>query len=196
MLSSDNILIQPHKESEKKMAGQIHRQFASKDGDFITLINIYESWKKAGKSKGWCRRNFVSYRGLSHACSVHEQIGRILDTMGITLSSCLPERDPILKCIVKGLSRNIAGRNLTVDKFAKRKGAMPDNAPYRTIDGNQDVYIHPSSSLFAKAGAKLPKHLVFAEILVTTKCYMRFVSAMDIDWISELNISHINTSSK
>lgn len=207
MLSSDNVLIQPHIESEKKLAGQIHKQFASRDGDFITLINIYEAWIKSGKSKAWAHRSFVSHRGLSHACSVREQIKRILLTMGIAMSSCMPEREPVLKCIVKGLSRNIAGRtiNSTVDvkgkdksKFSQKNlhrdlSAGQDNAPYRTIEGNQDVYIHPSSSLFSKAGARLPKHLVYAEILVTTKCYMRYVSVMDIEWLAELEISHINT---
>jgi HrpA-like RNA helicase len=203
MLSSDNVLIQPHIESEKKQAGQIHKQFASRDGDFITLINIYEAWIKSGKSKGWCHRSFVSHRGLSHACSVREQIARILHSMGIKLSTCLPEREPVLKCIVKGLSRNIAGKttNTAVDAKGKGKGKNnqrdfrtgQDNAPYRTIEGNQDVHIHPSSSLFSKAGARMPKHLVYAEILVTTKCYMRYVSVMDIEWLAELEISHINT---
>lgn len=209
MLSSDNVLIQPHLESEKKLAGQIHKQFASRDGDFITLIHIYEAWIKSGKSKAWCHRSFVSHRGLSHACSVRDQIARILLTMGINMSSCLPEREPVLKCIVKGLSRNIAGRTTNTNVDAKGKGSGKDrnnkqqrdylshsgkdNAPYRTIEGNQDVYVHPSSSLFSKAGARLPKHVVYAEILVTTKCYMRFVSVMDIEWLAELNITHINT---
>jgi HrpA-like RNA helicase len=201
MLSSDNVLIQPHLESDKKTAGQIHKQFASRDGDFITLINIYEAWIKSGKSKGWCHRSFVSHRGLSHACSVREQIARILHTMGINMSSCMPEREPVLKCIVKGLSRNIAGKttNTNIDvKGKKQRGrdlTIQDNAPYRTVEGNQDVYIHPSSSLFSKAGGKMPKHLVYAEILMTTKCYMRYVSVMDIEWLAELDISHINTHS-
>lgn len=199
MLSSDNVLIQPHIESEKKLAGQIHKQFSSRDGDFITLINIYEAWIKSGKSKGWCRRSFVSHRGLNHACSVREQIGRILQTMGIKMSSCMPEREPILKCIVKGLSRNIAARTMNTTVNGKGKGkrdfSNQDRAPYRTVDGNQDVYVHPSSSMFSISGASLPKHLVYAEILVTSKTYMRYVSSMDISWLAELAISHINTSS-
>lgn len=200
MLSSDNVLVQPHIESEKKLAGQIHKQFSSRDGDFITLINIYEAWIKSGKSKGWCHRSYVSHRGLSHACSVRDQIARILQTMGITMSSCMPEREPILKCIVKGLSRNIAAKtmNTTVNakgKKVKRDLTSQDRAPYRTVDGSQDVYIHPSSSIFSKTGGSLPKHLVYAEILVTTKCYMRYVSTMDIAWLAELDISHINTCS-
>jgi hypothetical protein len=60
--------------------------------------------------------------------------------------------------------------------------------------GSQDVYIHPSSSLYlaferSKSKQKsLPKYVIFAEILITTKHYMRYLSVLDENWIDELNI--------
>jgi hypothetical protein len=46
LLSSDTVFLQPYKEEEKKKAGQAHRRFASREGDLLTLINIYEAWTK------------------------------------------------------------------------------------------------------------------------------------------------------
>ena len=46
LLSSDTVFLQPYREEEKKKAGQAHRRFASREGDLLTLINIYEAWTK------------------------------------------------------------------------------------------------------------------------------------------------------
>lgn len=46
MLSSDNVFVQPHKEEEKPLAMEAHKRFASKDGDLLSLISIFCTWKK------------------------------------------------------------------------------------------------------------------------------------------------------
>ena len=63
----------------------------------------------------------------------------------------------------------------------------PNAAPYSTIRGNQPVHIHPSSVLFSNpSGRKLPEYVVFAELLITTKHYMRNVTAVEGSWLMEL----------
>lgn len=60
-------------------------------------------------------------------------------------------------------------------------------APYRTIKGGQPVHIHPSSVLFSGSGGrKLPKCVVFTEMLITGKQYMRGVTAIEPAWLVEL----------
>jgi hypothetical protein len=115
--------------------------------------------------------------------------------------SCGTERDPILKCIAKGLGANIAGSTSSIDtskqhggnkkNFSRNMPAAATLAPYRTISGGQDVHIHPTSAMFLRGPSSLPRYLVFAEILVTTKHYMRYVSVMDIEWLPELNLRHV-----
>jgi HrpA-like RNA helicase len=46
LLSAENVFLQPHREEEKRAAALAHRNFASKDGDLPTLINIYIAWLK------------------------------------------------------------------------------------------------------------------------------------------------------
>ncbi len=61
------------------------------------------------------------------------------------------------------------------------------SAPYRTMKGHQPVHIHPSSVLFSMVNSrKLPEYVVFAEILITSKQYMRNLSVVDGPWLSEM----------
>lgn len=65
--------------------------------------------------------------------------------------------------------------------------AAADSAPYRTVRGRQPVHIHPSSVLFSMVSSrKLPEFVVYAELLITSKQYMRTVSAVDGAWLTEL----------
>jgi HrpA-like RNA helicase len=46
VLSTDTLFLQPHREEEKQLATQAHRNFASKDGDLATLLNVFDAWIK------------------------------------------------------------------------------------------------------------------------------------------------------
>lgn len=64
-------------------------------------------------------------------------------------------------------------------------------AAYVTMRGGQIVHIHPSSVLFGASGGgsrrdRLPKHVVFAEQVITSKSYIRYVSRIDGSWLAEL----------
>jgi hypothetical protein len=54
-------------------------------------------------------------------------------------------------------------------------------APYQTMNGNKQVFVHPSSVLFA--AKKLPEYVVYSELLLTSKLYMRNLNAIDVDMI-------------
>lgn len=252
LLSSDNIFLQPHRDEEKRVAGQAHRNFASRDGDLPTLVNIYASWLKvttwcrcpglclsvlivalsaarqANKDKKWTQRNYLSYRSLQHACSVREQLCTLLQKLGIDTSvSCHPEREPFLRCLVTGLSLNVAQRvtahqgggghnhngSSTISSvnnkfsFSQNSGgnssssngrfvsSSGDDAPYRTVRGKQPVHIHPSSVLFSMVNSrKLPEYVVFAELLTTSKQYMRNVSAIEGAWLAEMFPSNFKSA--
>lgn len=51
------------------------------------------------------------------------------------------------------------------------------NAPYRTLRGQQFVHIHPSSVLFSMIkNKKLPAFVIYADLLITNKQYMKYIS--------------------
>ena len=53
---------------------------------------------------------------------------------------------------------------------------------YKTVIEQQPVYIHPSSSLFQQQ----PDWVLYHELILTTKEYMREVLAIDPRWLPEL----------
>jgi ATP-dependent RNA helicase DHX8/PRP22 len=62
-------------------------------------------------------------------------------------------------------------------------------APYTTIRGGLPVHIHPSSVLFNVQGVhgrELPECVVYAELLITSKHYMRTVTKIESSWLTEL----------
>lgn len=64
----------------------------------------------------------------------------------------------ILKCLFEGLPLNLA---------ENRFGMV-----YRTLRSHDECKIHPTSVLFNST----PAHIVYTEIIVTSKKYMRFVT--------------------
>jgi len=62
-------------------------------------------------------------------------------------------------------------------------GCRKDNQEgYRTLVDNQQVYIHPSSSLFNKN----PDWVIYHELVMTTKEYMREVCTIEPKWLMEV----------
>ena len=53
---------------------------------------------------------------------------------------------------------------------------------YRSLVEGQPVYVHPSSSLFNRQ----PPYVVYHQIVVTSKEYMREAIAIDPRWLTEL----------
>ena len=74
----------------------------------------------------------------------------------------------ILECMLRGFVANTARM-------------MPDGS-YKTLNGNQLVAIHPGSVLF---GRKV-EAIVFNEFVFTGKAWARGVSAVQLDWVSEV----------
>jgi HrpA-like RNA helicase len=53
-----------------------------------------------------------------------------------------------------------------------------DSTHYKTLKDKEIVYVHPSSILFEQR--RRPKCVIFSEIVITTKKYMRGLSEADL----------------
>ena len=88
------------------------------------------------------------------------------------------------------MCNNIATKISTHDLQAKEnRGESDSMAQYKTHKGGQLVHIHPSSVLFASSGGrmkKLPKHVAYSDVLITTRQYMKNISVIDETWIDEI----------
>lgn len=54
---------------------------------------------------------------------------------------------------------------------------------YRTAKDGKETFIHPSSVLF---GRKKPECVLFCELVLTTKQYMRDIQAIEPEWLVQI----------
>lgn len=60
-------------------ADQKKAKFFQPEGDHLTLLAVYESWKAHNFSSPWCFENFVQARSLRRAQDVRKQLLTIMD---------------------------------------------------------------------------------------------------------------------
>ncbi|CAG9814092.1 unnamed protein product [Phaedon cochleariae] len=168
LLSSESILLNPP--NRREQARNVRQKFCSAYGDHITHLNIYREFNNVGQSnkRNWCHEHFVNMRNILHAREIRNQLEEICKKADMTLTSCGSQMDQLRKCLVTGLFMNVA--ELVRDK------------QYITLDKKQAVLIHPSSSLHGQQ----PGLVIFTEVVQTSKCYLRGLTTIESDWLSEI----------
>ncbi|XP_011197201.2 ATP-dependent RNA helicase DHX33 [Bactrocera dorsalis] len=175
VLSGENVFVSSNEKRE--LAALAHAKFTSKHGDHLTLLNVFSAFLKTEKVKLWCHDNFLNTRNLSYAREVRKQLQEIVERLDLPLNSCGNNQDQVRKCLLIGLFDNIAE-------------LQRDNT-YLTITGRQRARIHPSSVFHGKYR---PEYVIFTEIVLTERNFLRQVSEINPDWIADVlpNYAHLN----
>ncbi|KAK6621404.1 hypothetical protein RUM43_011710 [Polyplax serrata] len=165
MLSVQNVFYRP--KDKQALADQKKAKFNQMEGDHLTLLAVYNSWKNNKFSNAWCYENFVQIRTLKRAQDVRKQLLGIMDRHKLDVVSAGKNTVRVQKCVCSGFFRNAAKKD-------------PQEG-YRTLVDSQVVYIHPSSALFNRQ----PEWVIYHELVQTTKEYMREVTTIDPKWLVE-----------
>uniref|UniRef100_A0A8D2L3D9 RNA helicase n=1 Tax=Varanus komodoensis TaxID=61221 RepID=A0A8D2L3D9_VARKO len=179
MLSVETVFIRPGDPEWQKEAELRHRDFASRVGgrnDFATLLSIFEQCKSSASPAAWCQENWIHWRALKLAFSVEGQLREITGKL-----KQLPDfprerfdgsrKELLRRCLCAGYFASVARRSV--------------GRSFRTMDGHgSTVYIHPLSALFGQE-AEL-EWILFHDVLVTSKVYLRTVCPVRYDWIQDL----------
>ncbi|GLC45966.1 hypothetical protein PLESTB_001624100 [Pleodorina starrii] len=166
MLSAQNIFYRPRE--KQAQADQRKAKFYQPEGDHLTLLAVYEQWKASKFSVPWCKENFIQDRSMKRAQDVRKQLLAIMDRYKLEQVSAGRNYTKICKAITSGFFFHTARKD-------------PQEG-YKTVVEQQPVYIHPSSSLFQQQ----PDWVLYHELILTTKEYMREVLAIDPRWLPEL----------
>ncbi|GJN34271.1 hypothetical protein PR202_gb22920 [Eleusine coracana subsp. coracana] len=166
MIQTGNIFYRPRE--KQAQADRKRSNFFQPEGDHITLLTVYEAWKAKGFSGPWCFENFIQVTSLRRAQDVMKQLLEIMDKYKLDVVSSGNDSTKIGKALAAGFFFHSARKD--------PKGG------YRTLADNQQVYIHPSSALFHQQ----PEWVIYHEIVMTTKEYMREVTAVEPRWLVEL----------
>ncbi|KAK4498508.1 hypothetical protein PRZ48_011166 [Zasmidium cellare] len=160
-----------YRPKDKKLQADAARaRFTVKEGgDHLTYLNIWNQWVDSDFSFVWARENFLQQRSLTRARDVRDQLAKLCDRVEVTLSTCgASNLPPIQRAITAGFFPNAARLQRSGDS-------------YRTVKNNMTVHIHPSSVLMDVR----PKWVIFYELVLTSKEFMRSVMPLKPEWLTE-----------
>jgi len=142
--------------------------FKRPEGDHLTLLAVYNEWKQ-NKNKVWAKSHGVNILSIKRASMIRKQLKQYLQKYNPNWEPSQPEH--VLHVLAQGYYTNSAFLS-------------PDKKHYLTFKNREIVHIHPTSVLFASRNK--PECIMFSEVVVTTKKYVREVSQVDPLLIQDL----------
>jgi pre-mRNA-splicing factor ATP-dependent RNA helicase DHX15/PRP43 len=171
LLSVPQLFVRPN--SQRKRADEMKNLFAHQDGDHLTMLNVYHAFKSPeaqANPKQWCHDHFLSLRSLQSADNVRMQLLRIMERSELEMISTPFEDKKYYENIRRALC---AGFFMQVAKKESQGKSV-----YTTVKDNQNVLLHPSTVLAHDA-----EWVLYNEFVLTTKNYIRTVTAVKPEWL-------------
>lgn len=181
---SSSLFFRP--KDKREQADKKKEAFQHEVGDHLTLLNIWNEWEDTGFSNIWAEENFLQYRTLKRAKEVRSQLEGLCKRVGIDVQESKVELDKfydtrlprIQKSLVAGFFPNVARLSKLGSSYVQLKRKLP-------------VFIHPSSSLYPLKPP--PKLLLYHELVLTSKEYMRNCMTIEEKWLDELAMHYYTT---
>lgn len=172
-LSVPQIFLRPRENA--KQADEAKAQFVHADSDHLTLLNAYATYESIPTKERhqWCWDNFINERSIQSAENVKKQLLGIMNKLDL----------PVVSCDRKGngsFDTTAIRQALTAGMFMQ-VAYLQRSGEYLTVKDNQIVYIHPGSVINTK-----PQWALFEEFALTTKNYIRTVTATRVEWLVEM----------
>ncbi|GAB1600938.1 pre-mRNA-splicing factor ATP-dependent RNA helicase DHX16 [Argonauta hians] len=167
MLSVNNAIF--YRPKDKIVHADTARQnFFAAGGDHFTLLNVYTQWADTDYSTQWCYSNFIQYRSMKRARDIREQLEGLMARIEIEPTSSHGDTVPVRKAITAG--------------FFYHTARLSKSGSYKTVKHQQTVMVHPNSSLHEEH----PRWVIYFELVLTTKEYMRQVIEIENHWLLEV----------
>lgn len=157
------------------------RPVLHEDGDHLSLLSMYTQWKKHSQPKSFAHQHELNHAALERAAAIRQQLKELVTTTWKTqVSSCGGPKNwmVVRRCLLKACFTQTA-----------RLDEVSGNT-YLTLLSRQEAKLHPSSVLFRKR--PLPQCVVYAELVTTSKNYLRTVTEVDPAWLVELCPQHFS----
>ncbi|KAK4488774.1 hypothetical protein RD792_004561 [Penstemon davidsonii] len=194
MLSAETSLLLGQSKSNDKKRKQVPSNLPNGSGwgDHIQLLQIYELWHQTDYNIDWCKENNLKVRGMMFVKDVRKQLSQIMQkiakgSLDVKISKRWKEGSDyraLRKALCSGYANQLAERMIRHNGF-------------RTFGfKSQLVQVHPSSVLTADEDGMLPNYVVYHELIVTTRPYMRNVCAIEMQWVRPIlaKLDNMNVS--
>lgn len=175
MLSVQNSIFYRPKD-KRAHVDQVRQTFNRPEGDHLTLLYIWNQWKENDFRSDWCFENFIQVKSMKRSRDVREQLVSLMERVEVPLL-CNDDPNAINKAIASGYFYHASRMTKTGEGYQSVKH-------YKDNSIRQTMHIHPTSSLFK---IELPpKWIIYHELVLTTKEYMRQVTEIRPEWLLEI----------
>eukprot|EP00928_Gymnodinium_smaydae_P009945 TRINITY_DN1372_c0_g1_i1.p1 TRINITY_DN1372_c0_g1~~TRINITY_DN1372_c0_g1_i1.p1 ORF type:complete len:707 (-),score=178.99 TRINITY_DN1372_c0_g1_i1:153-2273(-) len=150
------------------------------DGDHLSLLSIFSKWNKSSHRQSFARQHCLNHAALERALTIRKQLKDLVTgswkVAQITSCGGPANWSVVQRCLLKACFTQTA----RLDEV--------NQSNYETLLGRQTARLHPSSVLFRRRPP--PPCVVYAELVTTTRNYLRTATAVDPAWLAELCPQH------
>lgn len=168
VLSVPNIFFRPQGKEEE--SDSLREKFFVPESDHLTLLNTYQQWQRKNYRGDWCVAHYIHVKAMRKVREVRAQLEDIMKQSKMAVKSTDDDWDLIRKAVCSAYFINAAKIKGFAEYINMRKGVP--------------CHLHPSSALYGMGYT--PDYIVYHELVLTSKEYMRQVTAIDGEWLPEL----------
>ncbi|KAG9035596.1 putative ATP-dependent RNA helicase DHR1 [Tulasnella sp. JGI-2019a] len=167
--------------------------------DVFQVLSVVGAYEYEGGTLAFCQKHFVRPKAMEEIHKLRAQISYIVQANFSAASAefnstrKLPPPSTIqLKALrqflTAGFIDHVAARKDVVDKRAATgtKVTSSRGVPYRAMDIEEDVFIHPSSII---AQQTAPEWIVYQDVVRTGKVWLKGVTIINPAWLPSLGPS-------
>jgi ATP-dependent helicase HrpA len=162
-------------------ADQAHAQWHDPASDFLAMLRLWQGWQEAArhlsrsKQRAWCATRFLSLLRLREWGDIHSQLSATLADAGAAAPAAASAAAVLHECLLTGLLDHV--------------GLRDEQRDYQGVRG---LRFQP----FPGSGVKpLPRWLVAAELVETSRVWARSIARVEPEWIEraagdQLSVHH------
>ncbi|MDP0562757.1 MAG: ATP-dependent RNA helicase HrpA [Candidatus Endonucleobacter sp. (ex Gigantidas childressi)] len=159
--------------ANKQRADQCHREQYHNESDFMTFVNIWDSYEKQRQElsqsqlRQYCKQQFLSFVRMREWRDLHRQLLVVCHGLKYRVNGDPASYSDIHKALLSGLLSHIGSKGDDADYIGAR---------------NQRFFLFPASTL----SKRKPKWVVTAELVETSRLFGRINAKIEPEWIEPL----------
>lgn len=176
MVEVPNVFVRPPRRQGE--ADQMREKFAHRDGDHLTLLNVFHAFLREHKSGIFCEHHFLKYQSLAMADRVYTQLIRALERHSVPILSQYNAEERTINSVVI--------RRAMLEGMFCQVAFLPHLADrYHTVRDQQLAMLHQTSSLTHIRPTWIFYHRL--ELHTQEGCFVRLATAVDPQWLLDVS---------
>jgi ATP-dependent helicase HrpA len=193
-----------------KEADEMHKQFTHPESDFLTLLNIWNSYHEKldslsqNKLRKFCKSHFLAYQRMREWRDIHHQLERALKGLKIKSPANKPNSNSSNRQVAPQETQYAAIHRSILTGLLSNIAHKEEQHNYRG-PRNRKALLFPGSALFDHEAAKkqrkasyakkskpkpvktkAPEWIVCGEWMETSRLFARTAAKIEVDWIEDL----------